>query len=189
MAAMPESSAAAPDTGEVPAEVAAAVTAYAGGEHSLGEVLMVLQHSRLLVPMVEVAPGTFPPHRHHDHDQGHGDLGHDDDHGQERGHEHGHQHAGPQMAAVSLQRPDGRRGLLAFTGVEPLSRWNADARPLPMTTREAAETAVSDGASALVVDAAGPVQVVVQGEDLRALAEGWTLARAGSEHVWVPPPA
>ncbi len=165
------------DTGEVPADLAAAMAAYADRAGTLADVLVVLQHARLLVPMVEVPADTFPEH---DHD-------HDDHDG--TGHGHGHGHAGAQMAAVSLQRPDGRRGLLAFTGVEPLARWSAEARPLPLSAREAAQTALDDGASALVVDVAGPSQVVVQGDDLAALAQGWTLGRAGAEHVWVPPEA
>ncbi len=168
-----------PDTGEVPAELAAPLTAYARGAGGLAQVLVVLQHARLLVPMVEVPAGTFADH---DHDHGHGDRDVDMD-----GDGDGHAHGGPQMAAVSLQRPDGRRGLLAFTGREPLGRWNAEARPLPMSAREAAETALGDGASALVVDVAGPVQVVVEGEDLAALGRGWTLGRVGDQHAWVPP--
>lgn len=165
-----------PDTGEVPADLAAAMAAYADRAGTLADVLVVLQRARLLVPMVEVPADTFPEH---DHD-------HDDHHGTGHGHGHG---TGPQMAAVSLQRPDGRRGLLAFTGLEPLARWSAEARPLPLSARDAAQTALDDGASALVVDVAGPAQVAVQGDDLAALAQGWTLGRAGAEHVWVPPEA
>ena len=41
----------------------------------------------------------------------------------------------------------------------------------------AARSALQDGAAALVVDVAGPVRFVVEGDDLRGLAEGWTLAR------------
>lgn len=162
-----------PDTGEVPQDLAAAMTAYGDRTGTLADVLVVLQGSRLLVPMVEVPADTFPAREHeHVHDE-----------------DHGPGHGGGQMAAVSLRRPDGRTGLLAFTGVEPLRRWNPDARPLPLTAREAAETALGDGASALVVDVAGPVQVAVQGDDLAALGQGWTLALVGADHVWVPPEA
>lgn len=165
-----------PDRGEVPSAVAAALRAYAADRGSLADVLLALQDSRLLVPMVEVPEGTFPDHDHDDED-------HEHDH-----HEHGHR-GGAQLAAVSLERPDGRRGLLAFTGTEPLSRWNPTARPLPLSTRQAAETAVRDGATALVVDVAGPVQVVIQGDDLDALAQGWTLGRVGDRSGWVGPGA
>ena len=166
--------AAAVDHGQVPPAVLAALTAYAAHEGSLASVLLALQDGRLLVPMVEVPDGTFTDHEHDDHDD------HDHDHPP------GAHHRGPQLAAVSLQRPDGRRGLLAFTGTEPLARWNPDARPLPLATRRAAETAVRDGAAALVIDVAGPVQVVVQGAELAALAQGWTLGRIGDRAGWVP---
>src|SRR6476620_5705673 len=45
--------------------------------------------------------------------------------------------------------------------------------------RLAAQAALQDGAAALVVDVAGPATLVVEGEDLRGLALGWTLARVG----------
>ena len=41
---------------------------------------------------------------------------------------------------------------------------------MPVTARHAAQAAVQDQASALLVDVAGPVMFVVEGEDLRALA-------------------
>ena len=38
------------------------------------------------------------------------------------------------MASVSLVQADGRRGLLAFTGVETMSLWDPAAQPVPVTT-------------------------------------------------------
>lgn len=160
------------DRGEVPVEVATALARYAADPGRYAAALGAVQRSRLLIPVVEVAADTFAQHDHeHEHD-------HD--------HDHDHEHA-TTMAAVLVQRGDGRRGLLAFTGLEPLRRWKPEARPVPVSTRLAAESARREGATALVVDLAGPTTLVVEGEDLTALAEGWTLAVVGEQTAWIRP--
>lgn len=65
------------------------------------------------------------------------------------------------MAVVSLVNNRGERGLLAFTGIDALHAWNPDARPVPAPARAIAEAALDDGAAAVVVDVAGPHQVVI----------------------------
>lgn len=91
------------------------------------------------------------------------------------------------MAAVLLTGADGRRALLAFSGTEAMRRWDPDARPVPVETHHAALAAVQEGASALLLDVAGPVRFVVEGEDLRALARAWRIARAGDARGWIAP--
>jgi hypothetical protein len=91
------------------------------------------------------------------------------------------------MAAVLLTGRDGRQALLAFTGLDSMAAWRADARPVPVTARVAAASAVQEGADALLVDVAGPAPYAVEGDDLQAVARGWVLARVGDEHVWVEP--
>lgn len=81
------------------------------------------------------------------------------------------------MAAVLLQRPDGRSALLAFTGVAALNGWNPEGRPVPVAAATAALSARQEGADALLLDVAGPVRFAVEGEDLDSLARGWTLVR------------
>jgi type III secretion system (T3SS) SseB-like protein len=80
-----------------------------------------------------------------------------------------------QMAVVTVQGKDGRRALPAFTGLDSLMRWHADARPVPVAAREAALAGLEEGAEALLVDPAGPVRRVVQGAALHALADGRPL--------------
>ena len=92
-----------------------------------------------------------------------------------------------EMATVLLRGADGRQALLAFTGTPALQSWNPDGRPVPVTTAQAARSALRDGAVALVVDVAGPVRFVVEGEDLVRLADGWALARAGDRTAWIRP--
>jgi len=76
------------------------------------------------------------------------------------------------MASVSLVQSDGRRGLLAFTGVEALARWDPAARPVPVTSHQVAAAALEEGADGVLVDIAGPVRFAIDGEFLAELARG-----------------
>ena len=89
------------------------------------------------------------------------------------------------MAAVLMQRPDGRTALLAFTSTGALTGWNPEGRPVPVPAATAALSAVQDGADALLVDVAGPVRFVVEGEDLACLARGWRLVRLEDGWGWL----
>ncbi len=149
------------DDGAVAPEVAAAMSAYATDpEHLHHQTLAVLQDGRLLVPVVAVL----------------GEVEYD-----EQGLAHDKT---SDMATVLMRGKDGRLALLAFTGSEPLHRWNPEARPVPVTARQAAQAALQDDAAALLVDVAGPALLVVEGEDLRSLAEGYRLVEAGGRWAW-----
>ena len=76
------------------------------------------------------------------------------------------------MASVSLVQPDGRRGLLAFTGIETLAIWDPDARPVPVTSHQVAAAALEEGADGVLVDIAGPVRFAIDGALLADLARG-----------------
>lgn len=80
-----------------------------------------------------------------------------------------------ELAAVTITAADGRRGLLAFTGLDSLQAWDARARPVPCTLDELAATVQEAGASALLLDAAGPVPFVIEAELLASLAAGRRL--------------
>ena len=151
------------DTGEQSAAVGAALTAYAADAESYPQALAALQTSRLLVPVVALL----------------GEVEYDD-----RGLAHD---KSSDMAAVLMQGRDGRMALLAFTGAAQLRAWNAEARPVPVPAQVAAQSAIQDEAAALVVDIAGPVTLVVEGDDLLGIASGWTLAQVGERTLWVRP--
>jgi hypothetical protein len=121
-----------------------------------------LQHARLLVPVVAVL----------------GEVGVDPTTGLASD-------KSSDMAAVLMQTPDGRRGLLAFTSTDALAAWDPEARPVPVTSRQAAEAAVQEQASALVVDVAGPTRLVVDGDSLTALGAGYRLAKIDGGIAWV----
>lgn len=153
------------DTGEQDAALADVLARRADGGAAYGDVLATLTGTRVLVPVVAVADEAAV-----DADGPAADGAHDKT---------------SDMAAVLMEGRDGRMALLAFTGTTPMRAWDPGARPVPVTARVAALSAVQDGADALVLDIAGPTRFVVEGEDLRALAAGWRLVRVGAELAWI----
>lgn len=151
------------DDGAQFAQVGAALTVYAGDRSRYAETLAVLQSSRLLVPVVALL----------------GEVEYDD-----RGLAHD---KSSDMAAVLMKGADGRMALLAFTGTEQLSAWNPEARPVAVPAQAAAQSAIQDQASALVIDIAGPVTFVVEGDDLLGVANGWQLVEVEGRSAWLQP--
>lgn len=145
------------DDGAADAALTAALTSYDAGTMPYPEVLAAVAGARLLVPVVALL----------------GEVEHDAA-GLARD-------KSSDMATVLMTGADGRRALLAFTGLGALSRWDSAARPVPVATTLAAQTAVQEGADALVIDLAGPVRFVVSGADLRRLAVGWRLVQVPGE--------
>jgi len=91
-----------------------------------------------------------------------------------------------EMSVVLLQAADGRRAMLAFTGMDALLAWDATARPVPVTLDVAAQSAEADGAAALLVDFAGPHPLVIEGDVLAELARGHRLVElADGQFGWV----
>ena len=149
------------DDGSADLRLATALASYAADPHRHLDSLVVVQSCRVLVPVVAVV--TEVEH---------------DDAGVVR-------EKSSEMATALLTGRDGRSALLGFTGLETLRRWRADARPVPVSARRAARSAVQEGADALVLDVAGPVTFPIEGEVLDALARGWTLVRTRRGHAWV----
>ncbi|SDH44902.1 SseB family protein [Nonomuraea jiangxiensis] len=134
------------DDGGVAPAVTAALSSYQAGTAGAGEVLAALSGARLLVPVVALLTES--------------EVG-----------AHGlRQEKESEMALPKLVGQDGRQAVLAFTGAEALARWRADARPIQATALQVCRAAVQEKAAAVVVDVAGPVQFVIEGEVLEALA-------------------
>jgi hypothetical protein len=90
------------------------------------------------------------------------------------------------MAVVLLEFAPGRRGLLAFTGLDALRAWDTSARPVPVTLDRLAQTARAEGAVAVLVDVAGPDSLSIEGEVLDGLAAGHRLVETGpAEFGWL----
>ncbi len=152
------------DSGAADPTLATALAAYATDPTTYADALAAACTARLLVPVVAVLGEVEVD------DQG---LAHD---------------KSSDMATVLLTGADGRQALLAFTGTTSLAEWDAEARPVPVSATVAAQSAVHEGAAALLVDVAGPVSLVVEGEDLARLAAGWTLGRVGERWAWIGSP-
>jgi hypothetical protein len=91
-----------------------------------------------------------------------------------------------EMSVVTLQAQDGRRALLAFTGLDALQSWQPDARPVPVTLDIAAQAAENQDLAAVLIDVAGPHQLVLEGAILRELAAGHRLVElAEGEFGWI----
>jgi hypothetical protein len=132
-----------PDRGAADPRVAAALASYHGGELTEHDALAVLAGSRLLVPVVAMLAEAGPDGAEKETD----------------------------MALPTLIGNDGRRAVIAFTGVQAMAKWRPDARPVPVPARKVCEAAIAE-ADAVVVDLAGPVQVEISGARLAALAAG-----------------
>jgi hypothetical protein len=93
-----------------------------------------------------------------------------------------------EMSVVTLRAQDGRHALLAFTGLDSLQGWQPDARPVPVTVDRAAQTARTEGLTAVLVDVAGPHALMIEGEVLGELAAGHRLVElAEGDFGWVIP--
>jgi hypothetical protein len=92
------------------------------------------------------------------------------------------------MSLVILQVRDGRRALLAFTGLDSLQSWQPDARPVPVTIDVAAQAANSEELTVVLIDVAGPHPLVIEGEVLAELAAGHRLVElADGQFGWMMP--
>jgi hypothetical protein len=149
------------DDGSAAPAVTAALLAYdADPAAGHAAALAALQDSRLLVPVVAVL----------------GEVEHD-----ERGLA---REKDSEMAAVLLTGRDGRTALLAFTSTAAMRAWNPQARPVAVTAREAARSAVQEQAGALLIDVAGPVLFAVDGQELGDLAAGLVLRQVAGGWGW-----
>lgn len=77
------------------------------------------------------------------------------------------------LTSVTVTDVDGEPVMLAFTSESALRSWDSHARPVPVPTRSAAEAALANGATSVVIDIAGPVSFAVDAPGLRSLASGW----------------
>lgn len=132
------------DAGAAEPAVSAALAAYDAGTGGRHDVVAALTTGRLLVPVVAVLDEAGASDGIRTDKASH-------------------------MATVTTTGRDGRRGLLAFTCLDSMRRWNPGARPVPVPTRMAAAAALAEGADAVVVDLAGPVVFAIDADDLQTL--------------------
>lgn len=103
--------------------------------------------------------------------------------GDETGHHDPERRA--EMAAVTLES-GGISHFLAFTGMDAMRLWQADARPVPCHLDELAASVGPAGATELLLDLAGPTPFVLAGDVLTAIAEGNSLVEfEDGDFAWV----
>ncbi|BDZ43813.1 hypothetical protein GCM10025865_31120 [Paraoerskovia sediminicola] len=159
--ALPPSSSFAGDDGSADPVLEAVIAAHAAGGAPLRDVVGALAPARVLVPVLAEAEVT------------------------EEG-EHGTVDREASSGVVALESPDGRRALPVFTSVDAMARWRQDARPVPVETPRAAQSAVSESWSLLVVDPAGPHTVLIPRPAVWALGQGKPWAPAVEDGVVDP---
>jgi hypothetical protein len=136
------------DDGSADPALAQALAAYAADRATDADVVAALHGARLLVPVVAVL--------------GEAETGPD---GLAR-------EKSSDMAVPTIQAPDGRRALPAFTSTTALARWRADARPVAVPLHQALQALAHEKADTLLIDMAGPVAYELTGAPLRAAAAG-----------------
>lgn len=134
------------DDGAIFGELAERLAEYTAGVAGADQVLAALARSRLFVPVVAVLEES--------------ELGAD---GLPREKQ-------SSMATVLVQSADGGRALLGFSSIQSLTRWQGDARPVPLAAPLAARAAVDEGAGTLLIDVAGPAPFAVANSELLQVA-------------------
>lgn len=76
------------------------------------------------------------------------------------------------MATVTITNEAGQKALMCFTGIDAVTAWRPDARPIPVAGVEAAQAALQEECDALLLDIAGPTRYALAGTGLWALAAG-----------------
>lgn len=147
------------DDGSIPAPLADALAAHrAGQDPHRQQLVAALGSARVLVPIMAVATETGTT--------AHGLTGDN----------------GADMAMVSITAADGTAVLPLFTSVTALSAWRSDARPVPVVAPQAAQAAVQEGCTALLLDPATPPEE--GGPVLLPRSVLWALAQGRD---WLPP--
>lgn len=139
------------DDGLADPALVAAITALPDGG-SQQAVVDALREARLLIPLVADA----------------GDVGHTDD---------GRLVDKTQeLSIVTVAGPDGRSVMPAFTSVEAMRAWDADARPVPVESRRVAMAAASEDTQLVVLDPTAPTEFVLRRPAVWALGQAlpWT---------------
>jgi hypothetical protein len=91
-----------------------------------------------------------------------------------------------EMSVVLWQTADGRRCGVAFTGLDSLAAWHPAARPVPVTLDQLAKAALDDGATALLLDPAGPAPLLLENDLLESFAGGRRLVQlAEGDFGWL----
>lgn len=147
-----EQSAASDDDGSADPALLSALTRFAAGEEGPEAVVEAVRAARLLVPLLAHAGevGVSPEGRLVDKTQ--------------------------ELSIATVQAPDGRAVLPAFSSVQTMSAWNPRARPIPAVGPRIALAAAGERTELVVIDPTSATEYVLRRPAVKALATGeaWT---------------
>lgn len=88
-----------------------------------------------------------------------------------------------ELSIVSVAAPDGRNVLPVFTSVDAMSRWDAQARPVPADGVRTAVAASADDTDLIVIDPGSPTEFILRRPAVWAIAQGvaWEPSFASPE--------
>jgi hypothetical protein len=135
------------DDGSAPPKLLEAIKRFRSRELGEAEVVDEVRVSRLLIPLVAHAGET-----------GVAPSGHLVDKTQE-------------LSIITVEGPDGRSVLPAFTSVAAMTQWNPTARPIPADGVRVALAAASEGTDLVVLDATSTTEFAIRRPALWALAQ------------------
>ena len=142
------------DRGEADPELIAALNlvATASTSHREAELVPTIAAHRWLVPVVAMPT----------------EVDHSGEHAVEKS---------TDMATVIMTGPDGSRALPIFSSVAALLAWDPQARPVPVTAARAAQAAIAEQCTTLLVDVHSPYAIALRPSMVWALAQQqpWTL--------------
>ncbi|CAN5187300.1 SseB family protein [soil metagenome] len=141
------------DDGTAPPKLLEALLRFRAGELGESEVVDAVRDTRLLIPLVARLG-----------EAGEGEHGHIVDKSAE-------------LAIVTVEAPDGRSVLPAFTSAAAMSAWNPKARPVPADGTRVALAAASEDTDLVILDPTSPTEFAIRRPAL------WALAKAES---WIP---
>jgi len=120
-------------------------------------VIEALRHARLLVPMLATL----------------GEAG-EGAHGQTVD-------KSADLAVVTLQGPDGRPAMPAFTSMAAMQTWNAEARPIPVDARKVCLAAAAEQTTRVVIDPGNDTNFVLRRPLIAAIAQDIAWASPESD--------
>jgi hypothetical protein len=140
------------DDGSAPEKLIEAILRFRANELEATDVVEAVRGARLLVPLVAQL--------------GDSEVG---DHGL-------HIDKSAELAIVTVEGPDGRNVMPAFTSVEAMGRWNPAARPVPADAVRVALSAANEDTELVVLDPVSESEFVIRRPALWAIAQSkpWT---------------
>jgi hypothetical protein len=135
------------DTGETPADVAAALAYWRAGNGTFTELIACLATHRFLIPLVAHAGDDFDSNNPVMEDKV------------------------QELSVVTVAGPNGEKVIPVFTSAAAMKAWNPDARPIPIEAQRVALAAASEQTDRLVVNP-GTDSVVIRRPVVWAIAQG-----------------